>query len=126
MAPREILAEQDDEEMIPLTSTLGEPNEGTSLLVMMPQKKQEHRRRNTWTTRVQEEIIEQSKTFLPELQSMVLSKIPWFITLRILGEMDGDGVELAAAALATTLCNVTGMSLCVGFSFVEGRYNFQE
>mmetsp|Transcript_12853 Transcript_12853/g.32370 ORF Transcript_12853/g.32370 Transcript_12853/m.32370 type:complete len:618 (-) Transcript_12853:1124-2977(-) len=117
MAPREILAEQDDEEMIPLTSTLGEPNEGTSLLVMMPQKKQEHRRRNTWTTRVQEEIIEQSKTFLPALQSMVLSKIPWFITLRILGEMDGDGVELAAAALATTLCNVTGMSLCVGFSF---------
>ncbi|OEU17942.1 mate-domain-containing protein, partial [Fragilariopsis cylindrus CCMP1102] len=25
--------------------------------------------------------------------------------------------ELAAAALATTLCNVTGMSLCIGFSF---------
>jgi Na+-driven multidrug efflux pump len=89
------------------------------------------------------EIIEQSKTFLPTLQSLILSKIPWFITLRILGEMDDDannnnadggdgddkngnengnggdggGVELAAAALATTLCNVTGLSLCIGFSF---------
>jgi len=80
------------------------------------------------------EVMEQSKTFLPTLQSLILSKIPWFITLRILGQMDDDqnndtntasdhnntnekGVELAAAALATTLCNVTGMSLCVGFSF---------
>jgi len=86
------------------------------------------------------EVMEQSKTFLPTLQSLILSKIPWFITLRILGQLDDDqnndtntdsdhndvdndndtneqGVELAAAALATTLCNVTGMSLCVGFSF---------
>jgi hypothetical protein len=86
------------------------------------------------------EVMEQSKTFLPTLQSLILGKFPWFITLRILGEMDdnnasnnnsggdgsggdgsdgsgGQGVELAAAALATTLCNVTGMSLCIGFSF---------
>ena len=31
--------------------------------------------------------------------------------------MDSNGIELAAGALATTLCNVTGMSLSVGFSF---------
>ncbi len=121
MAPRQFLSEDDDEEMMSpnrLASVDAEPNEGTSLLVMMPQKKDDRfPRRGTWTARVQQEIIEQSKTFLPALQAMVLSKIPWFITLRILGEMDGDGVELAAAALATTLCNVTGMSLCVGFSF---------
>mmetsp|Transcript_21173 Transcript_21173/g.50252 ORF Transcript_21173/g.50252 Transcript_21173/m.50252 type:complete len:519 (+) Transcript_21173:235-1791(+) len=52
---------------------------------------------------------------------MILSKIPWLITIRILSIIDeegsGGGIELAGAALATTLCNVTGMSLCVGFSF---------
>lgn len=124
MAPRELLSEQEDEEiMAPATmdrlpAAHVEPNEGTSLLLMVPNETLDRfPKRNTWTTRVQQEIFEQSKTFLPALQSMVLSKIPWFITLRILGEMDSDGVQLAAAALATTLCNVTGMSLCVGFSF---------
>jgi len=94
-----------------------QPNEETSLLVMMPSKTTVRLpKRDTWLFLAQQEVIEQSKTFLPALQSMILSKIPWFITLRILGDY-GGGVELAAAALATTLCNVTGMSLCVGFSF---------
>ena len=67
---------------------------------------------------IRREVYEQSKTFVPALQSMIFSKLPWFITLKILGTMDQhDGVDLAAGALATTICNVTGMSLCVGFSF---------
>jgi len=108
--------EGDDEEM----AAPVEPNEETSLLA--PNRTDGFTRRNMFPNIVQarHEIVEQSKTFLPALQSMVLTKIPWFITLRILGEMDDDhtdGVELAAAALATTLCNVTGLSLCVGFSF---------
>lgn len=118
-----------------LPTAKAEPNEETSLLVMMPISSNGRllkQKRDTWASMTQREVVEQSKTFLPALQSMVLSKIPWFITLRILGEMDdgsafgsekesdsnhSGGTELAAAALATTLCNVTGMSLCVGFSF---------
>jgi len=108
--------EDNDEEV----AAQAEPNEETSLLVCS--KTNGLTKRNTFPSIVQarQEIVEQSKTFFPALQSMVLSNIPWFITLRILGEMDddhNDGVELAAAALATTLCNVTGLSLCVGFSF---------
>ena len=141
MSPREFLSEQGDEEMMPSTAmdqlptAKAEPNEETSLLVMMPISSNGRllkQKRDTWASMTQREVVEQSKTFLPALQSMVLSKIPWFITLRILGEMDdgsafgsekesdsnhSGGTELAAAALATTLCNVTGMSLCVGFSF---------
>jgi hypothetical protein len=59
-------------------------------------------------------MIVQSETALPTLQSMVLTKIPWLISLRFVGGMGAP--ELAAAALATTLCNVTGMSLSVGLS----------
>jgi MATE family multidrug resistance protein len=124
MTPRELQSEEGDEERL-----VAEPNEETSLLVT-DSRNDRLQKRDTWTSQVQQEIMEQSKTFVPALQSLVLSKIPWFITLRILGEMDSgaafggvaesdhsQGVELAAAALATTLCNVTGMSLCVGFSF---------
>ena len=134
MSPREVLSQEGDEEMImpAMASRMqlseGEANEATFLLAQ--QGDNYTRKRETWTFKVQREIKEQSKTFIPALQSMILSKIPWFITLRILGEMDdgsefgaededtnNDGIKLAAAALATTLCNVTGMSLCVGFSF---------
>jgi MATE family multidrug resistance protein len=141
MPPREFLSEEGDEEMLAptamdqLPTAKAEPNEETSLLVIMPSNSNGRllkHKRDTWTSMAQREVVEQSKTFLPALQSMVLSKIPWFITLRILGEMDdgsafggeeesnsnhSGGIELAAAALATSLCNVTGMSLCVGFSF---------
>jgi Na+-driven multidrug efflux pump len=60
------------------------------------------------------EIMIQSKIALPTLQGMVFTKIPWLISLRFVGGIGAP--ELAAAALATTLCNVTGMSLSVGLS----------
>eukprot|EP00521_Asterionellopsis_glacialis_P008016 CAMPEP_0195282402 /NCGR_PEP_ID=MMETSP0707-20130614/1287_1 /TAXON_ID=33640 /ORGANISM="Asterionellopsis glacialis, Strain CCMP134" /LENGTH=517 /DNA_ID=CAMNT_0040341367 /DNA_START=128 /DNA_END=1681 /DNA_ORIENTATION=- len=45
---------------------------------------------------------------------MLLYKTPWLISLAFVGRIGTE--ELAAAALATTLCNVTGMSLSVGLS----------
>jgi MATE family multidrug resistance protein len=45
---------------------------------------------------------------------MLLYKVPWLLSLRFVGNIGSK--ELAAAALATTLCNVTGMSLSVGLS----------
>ncbi len=66
-----------------------------------------------------------SKTFLQEIQSqcniaiptilgLVFYKIPWMISLHFVGDLGPE--SLAAAALATTLCNVTGMSFSVGLS----------
>ena len=135
MSPRDFSSAHSDEETsAPDTAPETFPSEETSLLsltsskfnghVVVPQKKQHGKDSGSWTFLAQQEVLEQSKTFLPALQSLILSKVPWFITLRILSAIDeGDsdegngGVELAGAALATTLCNVTGMSLCVGFSF---------
>ncbi|KAL7527685.1 hypothetical protein ACHAXR_004180 [Thalassiosira sp. AJA248-18] len=45
---------------------------------------------------------------------MLLYKIPWLLSLAFVGGIGSK--ELAAAALATTLCNVTGLSLCIGLS----------
>jgi MATE family multidrug resistance protein len=45
---------------------------------------------------------------------MLLYKVPWLLSLRFVGNIGSK--ELAAAALATTLCNVTGISLSVGLS----------
>ncbi|GAX25058.1 multidrug resistance protein, MATE family [Fistulifera solaris] len=45
---------------------------------------------------------------------MVISKIPWLVTLRFVGQL--GATELAAAALAMTLRNLTGLSLSVGLS----------
>jgi len=60
------------------------------------------------------EVREQSRTSLPSMLGMLLYKIPWLLSLRFVGKLGSE--ELAAAALATTLCNVTGMSLSVGLS----------
>ena len=60
------------------------------------------------------EIREQSRTSIPSMLGMLLYKIPWLLSLRFVGNIGSE--ELAAAALATTLCNVTGMSLSVGLS----------
>ena len=43
---------------------------------------------------------------------MLLYRVPWLLSLYFVGSIGSK--ELAAAALATTLCNVTGMSLSVG------------
>jgi len=63
---------------------------------------------------IRQELCKQLETALPTLQSMVLTKIPWLISLRFVGGI--GAAELAAAALATTLSNVTGLSLSVGLS----------
>ena len=60
------------------------------------------------------EVKEQFKTSWPTLLGMILYKVPWLISLRFVGALGAE--ELAAAALATTLCNVTGLSLSVGLS----------
>jgi hypothetical protein len=64
--------------------------------------------------RVKIEVGEQMGTVLPTLQSMILTKIPWLVSLRFVSAMGSE--ELSSAALATTLCNVTGLSLSVGLS----------
>lgn len=51
----------------------------------------------------------------PTILSMVLYKLPWMYSLHFVAQLGSD--ELAAAALATTICNVTGLSFAVGLSF---------
>ena len=69
---------------------------------------------NLWNQHIKVELDEQLTTAIPTLYTMVLYKIPWLISLRFVGGLGAE--ELAAAALATTICNVTGMSLSVGLS----------
>ena len=69
---------------------------------------------NLWKQHIKVELDEQLTTAIPTLYTMVLYKIPWLISLRFVGGLGAE--ELAAAALATTICNVTGMSLSVGLS----------
>lgn len=65
-------------------------------------------------SRLYDETYEQFRTALPTLFGMLLYRFPWLISLRFVGGIGAE--ELAAAALATTLCNVTGLSLSVGLS----------
>jgi hypothetical protein len=53
-------------------------------------------------------------TAMPTLQSMILTEIPWLVSLRFVSGIGSE--ELAAAALSTSLCNVTGLSVSVGLS----------
>jgi MATE family multidrug resistance protein len=64
--------------------------------------------------RLGREISEQWKTAFPALAGLLLYKFPWLISLRFVGGIGAE--ELAAAALASTLCNVTGLSISVGLS----------
>jgi hypothetical protein len=54
------------------------------------------------------------KISLPTIIGLILYKIPWMISLHFVGALGPE--PLAAAALATTLCNVTGLSFSVGLS----------
>lgn len=67
-----------------------------------------------WLSRAYQELRAQMKTSMPAMTGMLINKVPWLLSLRFAGNIGGQ--ELAAAALATTLCNVTGMSLSVGLS----------
>ena len=61
------------------------------------------------------ELRQQCATALPTLAALVISKLPWLISLRFVVGGWGERA-LASAALATTLWNVTGLSLSVGLS----------
>lgn len=74
----------------------------------------QQQKQQQWTRSHLQELAEQLNTSMPAMFSMLLYKIPWLLSLRFAGRMGSDA--LAAAALATTFCNVTGMSLSVGFS----------
>jgi MATE family multidrug resistance protein len=65
-------------------------------------------------TRFCNELRQQMMTTFPALMGMLLYKFPWLISLRFVGGIGAQ--ELAAAALAATLCNVTGLSVAVGLS----------
>ena len=51
------------------------------------------------------EIRAQASTAIPTVLGLVLYRIPWIISLHFVGSIGAQ--ELAAAALATTLCNVS-------------------
>lgn len=61
-----------------------------------------------------DEARQQSLIAVPTLIGQLCNKIPWIISLHFVGILGPE--KLAAAALATTLCNVTGMSFNVGLS----------
>lgn len=69
--------------------------------------------RSIWC-RIKAEVEELLDITIPTLQGLVFLTIPWLISLRFVGEIGAD--ELAAAAMANTICNVTGLSLSEGLS----------
>eukprot|EP00581_Thalassiosira_minuscula_P000227 CAMPEP_0183736738 /NCGR_PEP_ID=MMETSP0737-20130205/50102_1 /TAXON_ID=385413 /ORGANISM="Thalassiosira miniscula, Strain CCMP1093" /LENGTH=581 /DNA_ID=CAMNT_0025970823 /DNA_START=128 /DNA_END=1870 /DNA_ORIENTATION=+ len=64
---------------------------------------------------LRDEIRSQLKIAKPTIAGMLLYKLPWLWSLHFVAKLGPEA--LAAAALATTICNVTGMSLAVGLSF---------
>ncbi len=61
-----------------------------------------------------DEFQSQCTTSIPTIVGLIFYKIPWIISLHFAGQLGPEA--LAAAALATTLCNITGMSASVGLS----------
>uniref|UniRef100_A0A7R9WVM3 Multidrug and toxin extrusion protein n=1 Tax=Craspedostauros australis TaxID=1486917 RepID=A0A7R9WVM3_9STRA len=60
------------------------------------------------------EVQKQLELAVPSMQSAILNKLPWLISIRFAG---GLGVnELTAAALATSLSNIIGMSFSSGLN----------
>lgn len=62
-----------------------------------------------------QELKAQLRIANPTIVGLLFYKIPWLISLHFAAELGAE--SLAAAALATTLCNVTGMSLAVGLGY---------
>lgn len=63
---------------------------------------------------IYQELQAQCNISIPAIIGLVFYKIPWMISLHFVGALGPE--SLAAAALATTLCNVTGLSFSVGLS----------
>ncbi|GMI16193.1 hypothetical protein TrLO_g12938 [Triparma laevis f. longispina] len=56
---------------------------------------------------------------LPVTLNMIFYRLPWLASLHFVGNLDlleGLGSPLAAAALASTIANVTGLSIVIGLS----------
>ena len=69
-----------------------------------------HQQTNSSTNQqTDHEIITQLKTSIPASLSSIVYKIPWLISIAFVGRIGSK--ELAAGALATSICNVTGLSL---------------
>ena len=62
-----------------------------------------------------QELKAQLRIANPTIVGLLFYKIPWLISLHFAAELGAE--SLAAAALATTLCNVTGMSVAVGLGY---------
>jgi len=60
---------------------------------------------------------------LPVVFNMVCFRVPWMISLAFVGRL--GQLELAACALASTLANVTGMSVLVGLSSAQSTLSAQ-
>lgn len=59
----------------------------------------------------------------PVVVNMICYRLPWMVTLMFVGRL-GE-VELATAAMATTLANVTGSSILVGLSSAQATLSAQ-
>jgi len=64
--------------------------------------------------RVKDELLLQWKTSIPASLNAMGNSLPWLISIAFVGRIGAK--ELAAAALATSICNVTGLSLSMGLS----------
>ena len=64
--------------------------------------------------RILKEVFTQLKTSIPSSLASIVYRLPTLISVAFVGRIGAD--ELAAAALATSLCNVTGLSLALGLS----------
>mmetsp|Transcript_5411 Transcript_5411/g.7936 ORF Transcript_5411/g.7936 Transcript_5411/m.7936 type:complete len:665 (-) Transcript_5411:42-2036(-) len=76
---------------------------------------------STLPGRIKNELREQSKTSLPAVMSMIFLRIPLLITLHMIGNIpsdsdDDNSDQLAAAGLAQSLANLTGLSVAAGLS----------
>lgn len=105
-------------EMPPRSVDNEDNNEESVLLIEEPTTKDsdddESASKSLWSL-ISTEMIDYSLPIaLPTVLSMVVTKIPFLITIRWVGGLGTQ--ELAAASLATTLCNVTGASFSVGTS----------
>jgi len=75
---------------------------------------------NDATLSMKNEFLKQLEISLPVIIGMLLSRLPWLISLHVVGGLNpGSQIgsdQLASTALAQTLANVTGMSIGVGLS----------
>jgi Na+-driven multidrug efflux pump len=70
-----------------------------------------------------EEVTAQCKMAWPVVVNMVSYRAPWVISIAFVGRL-GE-VELASAAMASTLANVSGLSIVIGLSNAQSTLSSQ-